>query len=127
MVIAMDIDGTITRHPGFFGFLSRMLVNAGHQVIVITFRENPVATRQDLDGWGVAYTRLITWGPQAMQRFNREMWKATMCRRYAVEVFFEDDPAVLAHVAPEVLCLMPTERAQVLQLSQTMRGVLARL
>lgn len=48
MIIAFDIDDTITRHPPFFAVLSRALVEAGHQVLIITFRDDPTVTAEDL-------------------------------------------------------------------------------
>ena len=32
ITIALDIDETITAHPGFFAFISQALVQAGHRV-----------------------------------------------------------------------------------------------
>ena len=40
MVIGLDIDGTITRHPEFFAFISQALVQGGHRLVVITFRKD---------------------------------------------------------------------------------------
>lgn len=64
MVIGLDIDGTITRHPNFFAFISQALVQGGHQVVVITFREDRKSAADDLAVWGVAYSELITWSFQ---------------------------------------------------------------
>jgi hypothetical protein len=37
MVIGLDIDGTISRAPKFFAFLSQAALKAGHDVVVITW------------------------------------------------------------------------------------------
>jgi len=36
-----------------------------------------------------------------------DTWKAAVCREHGVEVFFEDDAAVLAHVDEATVCLQP--------------------
>ena len=60
MVVAFDIDDTISRHPKFFSFLTRALKAAGHEVVIITFREDRQATEAALRGWGIAWTKLLT-------------------------------------------------------------------
>ena len=40
MVVAFDIDDTISRHPQFFAFLTQALIAAGHKVLIITFRSD---------------------------------------------------------------------------------------
>jgi hypothetical protein len=107
MVTAFDIDGTITRHPAFFAFLTQALVQAGHQVLIVTFREDRAAAEADLDRWGIAYHRLITSSLEACFKHGVDRWKAVACREQGVEVFFEDDPDVLAHVDAGTLCLQP--------------------
>ncbi len=109
MVIGMDIDGTITRMPELFACMSKGFVGAGHRVVIITFREDRAGTEADLAGWGIAYDELICSTLERCLEDGVDEWKSKVCRRKGVEVLFEDDPAVLAHVGPEVLCLMPVE------------------
>ena len=104
MVIGLDIDGTITRHPGFFASISQALVNGGHQVVVITFREDRKSAADDLAAWGVAYSELVTWSFQ--EKENMYAWKARICRAKNVEVFFDDDPLVLCQLNPMVVSMM---------------------
>lgn len=108
MTTAFDIDGTITRQPAFFSLISQALVKAGHRVLIITFRDDIEVTEYDLREWGIAYDKLICW---SMEQFNdtddADAWKATVCRRYGVEVLFEDDPDVLVHVDAKTVCFMP--------------------
>ncbi|MFW6061049.1 MAG: hypothetical protein ACODAQ_12785 [Phycisphaeraceae bacterium] len=111
MIIAFDIDDTITRYPPFFALLSRSLVDAGHRVLIITFRDDPEVTATDLRNWGVAYHELICWSVQASDLADVDAWKATVCREHGVEVFFEDDPDVLAHVDAATVCFMPFDPA----------------
>lgn len=107
MVIAFDIDGTITRHPPFFAFLSQALVSAGHEVLIITFRADRERTEADLASWNIAYTRLITSTLESSIAHGVDGWKAHECRQARVDVFFEDDPDTLRHIDPATLCLQP--------------------
>ncbi len=102
MVIGIDIDDTITRHPRFFAFLSQALVAAGHRVAIITFREDPVATSATLEAWGVRWTELVTSDLGSQLEHGVDEWKGAMCREHGVEVLFEDDPEVLRHVDPAI-------------------------
>lgn len=107
MVIAFDIDGTITRCPEFFRLVSRALLAAGHKVIVITFRDDRAMTEADLRRWGVVCNELFVWGPRAMAGHDADAWKAAICREHGVEVFFEDDPFVADSLPESVVCMMP--------------------
>ena len=107
MVVAFDIDDTISRHPQFFAFLTQALKAAGHKVLIITFREDRVATESDLRGWGIAWTTLITSTLEACLKTGVDEWKSSECRKAGVDVFFEDDPNVLKHIDPNTVCLQP--------------------
>ena len=109
MTIAFDIDDTITRHPAFFALVSQALIKAGHRVLIITFRDENgrAGTEADLAGWGIVYHQLICWSMSTCDLAQVDTWKATVCREYGVEVFFEDDPVVLAHMDEETVCLQP--------------------
>lgn len=110
MNIGLDIDDTITRHPEFFAFLSQSLRAAGHRVIIITFRDDPRSTADDLAAMGIVYDELITVTAELCQTHGVDEWKAAMCRQHGVEVFFEDDPDVLRHVDESVVCMMPFDK-----------------
>jgi hypothetical protein len=109
MVIALDIDDTITRHPAFFALISQALIQAGHRVLIITFRDEAgrADTEADLDGWGIAYDELICWSMASCDLAEVDAWKAAVCRAHGVEIFFEDDANVLAHVDEETVCMQP--------------------
>ena len=106
MRIALDIDDTITRHTEFFGFLSRALVAGGHEVIIITFREDRNSATADLDAWGIGYTKLITSDLPDQLEHGVDEWKGRVCREHRVEILFDDAPEVLRHVESPTLCLM---------------------
>ena len=107
MVIGFDIDDTITRHPQFFAVISKALVAAGHRVIIITFREDRDSAEAELRKWGIAYDGLMTSSLDTALEHGVDEWKAEACRQHGVEVFFEDDPAVLSHLDDSVVAMMP--------------------
>lgn len=113
MIVALDIDDTITRHPEFFALISQSLAKAGHRVLIITFRDEAgrTDTEADLTGWGIAYDELICWSMASCDLADVDAWKAMVCREHGVDVFFEDDAAVLAHVDEETVCLQPFSNA----------------
>jgi len=108
MNVGLDIDDTITRHPEFFALLSTALQAQGHVVVIITFRENRVETTGQLSEWGIAYDQLVTYDHRIRNGSEIFAWKAQKCREHEIDVMFEDDPDVTAHIDHErTLCLMP--------------------
>lgn len=109
LIIALDIDDTITRHPEFFSLISQSLSQAGHRVLIITFRDEVgrADTEAALAGWGIAYDELICWSMATCDLAEVDAWKAAVCREHGVEVFFKDDAAVLAHVDEGTVCMQP--------------------
>ncbi len=109
MVIAFDIDDTITRHPEFFSVIASALLDAGHTVLILTCRD--AARREEaiaeLADYGVGYTELIMYEGGAANFFS---WKAQVCKQRGVDVFFEDMQEVLREVGDETLCLMAVDR-----------------
>ena len=107
MVIGLDIDDTITQHPEFFSVLSHAMIHSGHKVIIITFREDRQAAEDSLRQWDIAYDELVTSTLGQCMEYGTNEWKAEMCRRYNVDIFFDDDPRVLKHVDLSTFCIMP--------------------
>ncbi|TVQ33604.1 MAG: hypothetical protein EA376_01740 [Phycisphaeraceae bacterium] len=112
MVIGLDIDDTITRHPAFFAFLSKALIKAGHKVVIITFRVDREMTEADLLEWGIAYSELVLGATDDVLSSGVDEWKASVCEKHGVEVFFEDDPHVLSHVNTAVTCFMAIDHVR---------------
>jgi hypothetical protein len=106
MVIGLDIDGTITRHREFFAFLPHSATKAGHQIIVMTFRQERESTMADLAKWGIAYSRLLTWSLDDCLPEEMTAWKGRVCDEFKVELLFEDDPQVISQVDPAVVSMM---------------------
>ena len=109
LTIALDIDDTISRHPDFFAFLSQSLVQNGHRVLIITFRDESGrdGTEADLADWGIHYDELICWSMETCDLAEVDAWKARLCREHRVDLFFEDDPNVLAYVDETTVCMQP--------------------
>ena len=108
MVIAFDIDDTITRHPKFFSVISSALVDAGHVVLIITNRhpDDRRATEMELQQYGIRFAELVMCELGA----SFFSWKAKICKERGVEVFFEDMQEVIREVGEETLCLMAVDR-----------------
>jgi hypothetical protein len=107
MVIALDIDDTITCDTKFFSFLTNALIAASHRVIIITFRQDRIGAENDLRSWAIAYTELVTATTDDLQLHGVDLWKAHICRDRGVNVFFEDSAEVCLNIGEETLCLMP--------------------
>lgn len=107
LVIALDIDDTITAHPAFFAFLSQSAIAAGHEVLIITFREDRVAAESDLRALGIVWSKLITSTVVEHLEHGIDEWKGWVCREHAVDIFFDDMPEVMEHVDERVTkCLI---------------------
>lgn len=98
MTVGLDIDGTITRCPEFFAIMAAALIESGHRVIIITYREDRAATEAELKKWRIPYSRLITSALAETIEAGVDEWKAEVCRAVGVDVFFDDSEAVLRHV-----------------------------
>ena len=97
MKVALDIDGTISEHPEFFAILSSALRAAGHQVIVLTYRDpaRAEATKAHLAAWGVTFDELVI-APSLEA-------KGELCGTLGVELFFDDQDECIASVPESVL------------------------
>jgi uncharacterized HAD superfamily protein len=97
MKVALDIDGTISEHPEFFAVLSTALRAAGHQVLVLTYRDsNRVeATKEHLAAWGIQFDELVI-APSLEG-------KGELCGTLGVDLFFDDQDECIASVPESVL------------------------
>lgn len=99
MRIALDIDGTISEHPEFFAVLSSSFRAAGHQILVLTYRdpERAASTEAQLVQWGVEYDELVF--SQSLQG------KGRICVSHGVDLFIDDQDECIADVPGHVLVL----------------------
>ena len=96
MRVGIDLDATITDVPQFFALLSGALVDAGHEVHVITYRSPDMFPREetlhDLDALGIRYTRLHL----PAGSLDAPEWKARVAAELGLDIMIEDSPEVLA-------------------------------
>jgi uncharacterized HAD superfamily protein len=97
MKVALDIDGTISEHPEFFAVLSVALRAAGHQVLVLTYRDpaHAEATKAKMAAWGIAFDELVI-APSLES-------KGELCGTLGVDLFFDDQDECIAAVPETVL------------------------
>lgn len=105
MTFAFDIDGTITRAPDVFAAMAAALRQAGHGVVIVTFREDREGALRDLASWGVAFDTLIISDSREMMALGAERWKGVVCRRLGAAVLIDDDEDVIAALPEEVVGL----------------------
>jgi uncharacterized HAD superfamily protein len=116
MNIAFDLDGTITRNPAFFSVISKALVDAGHKVFIITWREDREFTLEDLAEHGITYTQLVLPSDEQIRGIAYQQWKtaaaqfkAEACRSLKIDVFFDDMPEVVNVLAPQTTAFMAVD------------------
>jgi hypothetical protein len=97
MKVALDIDGTISEHPEFFAVLSAALRAAGHQVLVLTYRDpaRAEATRTHLAAWRIEFDELVI--ARSLEA------KGELCARLGVDLFFDDQDECIAGVPEGVV------------------------
>jgi hypothetical protein len=104
MIIALDIDGTITQHPRFFAELSHK-----HEIIIVTSRPNTedsqIETEALLADIGIFYRQIYYCDWEAMDDSNipselegpdRLLYqKILACQHGQAEALFDDDADVI--------------------------------
>lgn len=92
--LGLDLDGTIDENPHFFSILSRMWPG---KVYVITYRNNLIQAKNDLDGFGVRYDDVILVSSFAQ--------KADEIERLGIGVYVDDMDEVITHIPSHVTVL----------------------
>ena len=101
MVVGIDLDNTITDIPWMFAIISKALVDAGHEVHVITYRERG-DTEQEMKGLGMTWTKVHFPEDHPLGGGSIPKWKAAVVKELNVSVMFEDSPENLAELPPDV-------------------------
>jgi hypothetical protein len=96
MIVGVDLDDTISELPEFFSVLTAALVDAGHEVHVITYRQigTDDAVRAELAALGLRYTALHL--PRTA--CSPPEWKAALAAELGIDLMIEDSPEVLARM-----------------------------
>lgn len=111
MNVALDIDDTITRHPEFFAFLSKVLRDGGHKVFIITFRHDEPDTRKDLKSMGITFDKLVVASGEELERVGFCEWKGNVCKELDVDIMFEDMVGVAKRIPDSVLTFIPFNKS----------------
>lgn len=128
MVIQIDVDGTITRAPEFFAWLTQALRRDGHTVLVVTSRttspENVKITAEELRGFGIVYDKLIL-SPEVADLDPRRIphglhpahriyvSKLIAAQDYGVQVLYDDcslTNAMVNQYLPDVIVFCPIRK-----------------
>lgn len=95
MLVAFDLDGTITRNPSVFLALARALKNSKHSIIILTAaageipkdnRPAEVAKRLRHIGWGEFETSI---------RCCESCEKPAICKQIGADILIDDSDFVL--------------------------------
>lgn len=92
MKIGLDLDFTITEIPEFFQILSQALILTGHEIHIITYRDNEEKVKQELFSFGITYTKIHL--PTKAEPVAT--WKAKVVTELGLDIMIDDAPEVIA-------------------------------
>ena len=92
MRVGIDMDFTITALPELFKLLTKALIVSGHEVHIVTYRDEGKHTEEELTNFGISFTKIHL--PPAGA--SPEKWKADVAREIGLDIMFDDSPEVLA-------------------------------
>jgi orotidine-5'-phosphate decarboxylase len=92
MRVGIDLDDTITEAPFFFRIIAKGLMADGHEVYIITFREDLNLAIQDLKKYDIPYTNIFV--PEQNDK-SPEKWKAKIAIKLGLDIMVDDSPEVL--------------------------------
>lgn len=106
MKIGLDIHGVCDSIPSFFSELSRLFVEAGHEIIVITGRMESHGAIDELKKLGISYTKFysivdyhIEMGVDVLYDKNGNPWidddtwnrtKSEICEKENIDLHIDD-------------------------------------
>lgn len=94
LVVGVDVDGTITKHPELFRILCKALRKEGCSVHIVTCRLEPEFIQDDLKGWGIEYDKIHV--PEIeSDHLSAAEWKAKVCQDEGITVMFDDSPDII--------------------------------
>lgn len=101
MKVGLDLDYTITAAPEFFRVLAKALIESGHEVHIITYRDSLEDTKRDIQDLDMPYTELHL----PVGEVEPHVWKAEMAKKLGLAVMIDDAPEVIAAMPKGVLRL----------------------
>jgi hypothetical protein len=112
MRVAIDLDDTITAHPGFFAWFAAALRRDGHEVVVMTIRceSGRPEAEAELRRHGVPWDQLVML-PRDFVRTGGRLWgwKGERCCDLGMDVLVDDMPEIANRVSESVLVLVPRD------------------
>lgn len=107
MKIAIDIHGVVSKMPEFFAELTRLFINAGHEVHILTGSRITKEFIDRIKKYGIVYTHLfsiveyhmnigteIFWEDENNPWIDDEVWnktKADYCRKHNIDMCWDDE------------------------------------
>jgi hypothetical protein len=90
MIIGLDLYDTITELSEFFTVVVAPLVEAGHEIHIISYRKvvTDAAVRAELEGLGIRCTQLHL----PTRRCSAPEWKAQLATELGLDLMIEDSP-----------------------------------
>lgn len=106
MKIGLDIHGVCDTAPEFFSELSKLFVEAGHEVIVITGAMESHGAKDELDDLNITYTKFysivdynikkgvdVTFDKKGNPWIDDDIWnmtKAEICKNEGIDFHIDD-------------------------------------
>lgn len=106
--IGLDIHGVCDSSPKFFAEMSRLFINAGHEVIIITGRMKAHGAIEEIENLEISYTKFysivdyhiekgtkIRYDEKGDPWIDDDMWnktKAEICEMENIEFHIDDSP-----------------------------------
>lgn len=108
MKIGLDIHGVCDTNPEFFKEMSRLFVDAGHEVIIITGKMKSHGAIDEIKNLGISYTKFFSIadyhkekGVELLYDDNGNPWiddetwnqtKAEICEKENIDFHIDDSP-----------------------------------
>jgi len=106
MKVGIDIHGIITEAPEFFSLMSKLLIEAGHEVYIITGASITKKITNKLEKHNISYTKLLSITDYLLSKevdvryedadnpwFADEVWneaKSILCRNHDIDFHMDD-------------------------------------
>jgi hypothetical protein len=106
MRLGLDIHGVIDTAPKFFSLITKLLVDNGHEVFVITGSHISESLINELNGYGIQYGKLLSVSDYNVENgvsvsydengnpwFTDEIWnktKGVLCEKYDIDFHIDD-------------------------------------
>lgn len=125
MKIGLDIHGVVNKYPEFFKVLSHALVNAGHEVHIITGISETKEVIDELSKYGLKWTHFfsitdhhlkigtkIEYDGQNRPHMDNEIWDQTKgwyCNENKIDMHFDDSNSYHDHFETPYFLLLKKE------------------